>query len=78
MLLYKSFLTIMQQKNKLETVQWKKPRKWNVIKHIYKQFVQVSGLRGPQFLSYAIMVYRFGAPIWPPEIKKKTSGVHFL
>ena len=50
---------------------------------IYKQFVQVSGLCGPQFLSYfpkrfmhlcralygdAILVYRFGAPIWPPEI----------
>ena len=52
---------------------------------IYKQFVQVSGLCGPQFLSYlpkrfthlcralygdAILVYRFGAPIWPPEINK--------
>ena len=57
---------------------------------IYKQFVQVSGLCGPQFLSYlpkrfthpcralygdAILVYRFGPPIWPPEINK-TSGVH--
>ena len=45
---------------------------------IYKQFVQVSGLCGPQFLSYlpkrfthlcralygdAILVHRFGAPI---------------
>ena len=52
---------------------------------IYKQFVQVSGLCGPQFLSYLpkrfthlcralygddILVYRFGAPIWPPEINK--------
>ena len=52
---------------------------------IYKQFIQVSGLCGPQFLSYlpksfthlckalygdAILVYRFGAPIWPPEINK--------
>ena len=52
---------------------------------IYKQFVQVSGLCGPQFLSYlpkrfthlcralygdAILVHRFGAPIWPPEINK--------
>ena len=59
---------------------------------IYKQFVQVSGLCGPQFLSYlpkrfthpcralygdAILVYRFGPPIWPPEINK-TSGVHFF
>ena len=52
---------------------------------IYKQFVQVSGLCGPQFLSYlpkrfthlcralygdVILVYRFGAPIWPPKINK--------
>ena len=52
---------------------------------IYKQFVQVLGLCGPQFLSYlpkrfthlrralygdAKLVYRFGAPIWPPEINK--------
>ena len=53
---------------------------------IHKQFVQVSGLCGPQFLSYLpkrfmhlcravygdaiFTVYRFGAPIWPPEINK--------
>ena len=52
---------------------------------IYKQFVKVSGLCGPQFLSYfrecftllcralygdPILVHRFGAPIWPPEINK--------
>ena len=61
---------------------------------MYKQFVQVSGLCGPQFLSYlpkrfthlcralygdAILVYRFGAPIWPPEINKfsiKTLSFH--
>ena len=58
---------------------------------IYKQFAQVSGLCGPQFLSYlpkrftqlcrslygdAILVDRFGPPIWPTEIK--TSGVHFF
>ena len=58
----------------------------------YKQFVQVSGFYGPQFPSYlpkrfthlcralygyAILVYRFGPPIWPPEINK-TSGVHFF
>ena len=51
----------------------------------YKQFVQVSGLCGPQFLSYlskrfvhlcralhgdVILVYCFGAPIRPPEINK--------
>ena len=50
---------------------------------IYKQFVQVSGLCGAQFLRYlpkrfthlcrafygdAILVHRFGAPIWPPKI----------
>ena len=52
---------------------------------IYKQFVQISGLCGPQFLSYlpkrfthlcralygdTILVYRFGAPIWLPKILK--------
>ena len=51
----------------------------------YERFVQVSGLSGPQFLSYlpkrfihlcralcgdAILMYRFGPPIWPPEINK--------
>ena len=50
---------------------------------IHKQFIQASGLCGQQFLSYlpkrfthlcralygdAILVYRFGAPIWPLEI----------
>ena len=59
---------------------------------IYKQYFQVLGLCGPQFLSYlpkrfthlcralygdAILVYHFGPPIWPPEINK-TSGVHFF
>ena len=52
---------------------------------IFKQFVQVSGLFGSQFLSYlpqrfthlcralygdAILVHSFGAPIWPPKISK--------
>ena len=60
---------------------------------IYKTFVQVSGLCGPQFLSYfpkrfthlcralygdAILVYRFGAPIWPPEINKNIWSSLFL
>ena len=60
---------------------------------IYKQFVQVSGLCGPQFLSYlpkrfthlcralygdAILVHRFGAPIWPPEINKNIWSSLFL
>ena len=42
------------EKNKLETVQCKKPRlKLKFYKRlIYKQFVQISGLCGPQFLSY--------------------------
>ena len=43
----------MAQKTKLETVQWKKPTKWNVTKEWYT-FVQVSGLCGPQFLSYLL------------------------
>ena len=60
---------------------------------IYKQFVQVSGPCGPQFLSYlpkrfthlcralygdAILVYRFGAPIWPPEINQNIWSLLFL
>ena len=60
---------------------------------IYKNFVQVSGLCGPQFLSYlpkrfthlcralygdAILVHRFGAPIWPPEINKNIWGSLFI
>ena len=59
---------------------------------IYKQFVQESGLCGPQFLSYlpkrfthhcralygdAILVYRFGAPTWPPEINKNMWSSFF-
>ena len=62
---------------------------------IHKQFVQVSGLCGPQLQSYlpkrfthlcralytygvAILVYRFGAPIWPPEINKNIWSSLFL
>ena len=41
------------QKNKLETVWWKKPKKEKCYKRlIYKQFAQISGLCGPQFLCY--------------------------
>ena len=60
---------------------------------MYKQFAHVSGLCGPQFLSYllkrftqlcralygdAILVHRFGAPIWPPEINKNIWSSLFL
>ena len=60
---------------------------------IYKQFVQVSGLCDTQFLSYlpkrfthlcralygdAILVHRFGALIWPPEINKNIWSSLFL
>ena len=60
---------------------------------IYKQFSQVSGLCGPQFLSYlpkhftllyralygdAVLVHRFAAPIWPPEIDIKIWSSLFL
>ena len=47
---YRSF-TVTQQKNKLATVQWKKSKKCYK-RLIYKQYVQVSGLCGPQFLRY--------------------------
>ena len=60
---------------------------------IYKQFVHVSGLCGPQFLSYlpkrfmhlcralyrdAMLVYHFGPPIWPPEINKNIWSSPFV
>ena len=60
---------------------------------IFTQFVQVSGFCGPQFLSYlpkrfthlcralygdAMLVHRFGAPIWPPENKKNIWNSLFL
>ena len=60
---------------------------------IYKQFVHVSGLCAPQFPSYlpkrfthlcralygdAKIVYRFGAPVWPPEINKNIWSSLFL
>ena len=60
---------------------------------IYKQFVQASGLCGSRFLSYlqkrfthlcralygdAILVYRFGPPIWPPDINKNIWSSLFL
>ena len=62
---------------------WQKISRTPMLK--YERFVQVSGLCGPQFLSYlpkrfmhlctalygdAILKYRFGPPIWPPEINK--------
>ena len=60
---------------------------------IYKQFIQVSGLCGPQFPSYlpkrfthlckalygdAILAYRFVTPIWPPEVNKNIWSSLFL
>ena len=60
---------------------------------IYKQFVQVSGLCGPQFLSYlskrfthlcrdlygdAILVHRFGAPKYGRRKSTKTCEVHYF
>ena len=60
---------------------------------IYNRFVQVSGLCGPQFLSYlpnrfmhlcrllygdAILVYHFSPPTWPPEINKNIWSSLFL
>ena len=60
---------------------------------MFKQFVQVSGLCGPKFLSYlpkrfthlcralygdAMLVHRFGAPIWPPENNKNIWSLLFL
>ena len=72
----------------------KKMKCYKRLMHVYKQLiVQVSGLCCPQFLSSlpkcftqlcrtlygdAILVYRFGAPIWPPEINKNIQSSLFL
>ena len=60
---------------------------------IFKQFVQFSGLCGPQFLSYlpkrfthlcralygdAMLVHRFGSAIWPPENNENICSLLFL
>ena len=60
---------------------------------IHKQFVQLSGLCGAQFLSClpkrfthlcralygdAILVHSFGAPIWPLKINKNIWSSRFL
>ena len=60
---------------------------------IFKQFVQFSGLCGPQFLSYlpkrfthlcralygdAMLVHRFGSAIWPPENNENIWSSLFL
>ena len=90
---YRYIVFTVTQQRKWETVQWKKPRKWKCYKRLtYKQFSQVSGLCVPQFLSYlpkrfthpcralygdAILMYRFGAPIWRPEINKNIWGSLF-
>ena len=78
--------TVMQQKNIIGNRPVEEAKKMKCYERlIYKQFVKVSGPCGPQFLSYlakrfthlcgalcgdAILVYRFGAPIWPLEINK--------
>ena len=85
--------TVTQQKNKLETAQWKKPGKRNVIKDWYINNLSNS----PVFVSHGFWVIcrsvsrtfvelcmetpywvcRYGAPIWHPK-STKTSGVHFF
>ena len=37
---------------------------------IFKQFVQVSGLCGPQFLSYLLKLFR--APLWSGHVETQT------
>ena len=60
---------------------------------IYQQFFQVSGLFGSQFLSYlpkrfthlcralygdTMLVYSFGALIWPPQINRNLYSSLFI
>ena len=81
------------QKNKVETVLWKKPRKWNVAKdwfinnfsksqvymaHSFRVIAKTSHAPSWSFVyGDAIFVHSFGTQIWPPEINKM-SGVHFF
>ena len=76
-------------KNKFETVQWKKPRKWNVTKDWYINNLSKSQV----FVAHsfwvicrnisrtiidAIFVYSFGTQIWPPKINKNIWSSLFL
>ena len=89
--LYRSF-SLSRNKKKIgnRTVEEAKKVKC-YIRLIYKQFV--SGLCGAHFLSYlpkrfthpcralygdAVLVYRFGAPVWPTEINKNIWSSLFL
>ena len=80
MITLKIVFTVSQQKKKNGNRPVEEAKKMKRYKRlIYKQFVKVSGLCGPQFLSYLAkrfthlcrtLVYQFSAPIWPPEINK--------
>ena len=83
-----------RQKKMIENHPVEKSKKMRCYKRlIFKQLVQVSGLCGPQFPSYlpkcfmhlcralygnAVLVHRFGAPIWPPKINKNILSSLFL
>ena len=76
------FTTVTQKKNnKLETVQWKKPSPtlrplWPTVsrRNVSRTFVELC----MQTLYQFILLYRFGAPIWPPEINKNIWSSFFL
>ena len=86
--------TVTQQKNKIGNCPMEEAKKMKCYKRlIYKLFAQVSRPCAPQFLSYlpkrftqfcralygdAILVHRFGAPMWPPEINKNILSPLFL
>ena len=77
----------MQPNNKLETVQWKKPRNWNVIKNLSKSQVLVAH---SFWVTWRNISCTFGElcmemPYWCTVLvhqygcrkSTKTSGVHF-
>ena len=88
------FTVTQQQQKKIGNRPLEEAKKMKCYKRLIdKQFVKVSSLCGPQFLSYlpkrfmhlcralhgdAILVYRFGPPIWPPEINKNIWCSLFL
>ena len=86
--------TVMQQKEKIGNHPVEEAKEMKCYKRlIFKQFLQVSGLCGLQFLSYLLkrfthlckalygdvmLVHSFGARIWPPKINKNIWSTHFL
>ena len=80
-LLQQIVFTTVTKKKKMETVQWKKPSPtlrplWPTVsrRNVSRTFVELCMQTPYQF----ILLYRFGATIWPPEINKNIWSSFFL